>query len=78
MSPNPTPASPVEPTPEVRHWVEETPPPPYDLFAPPSYDTLYHEGARECKNKCEVFVVPFQGHMATLHSTTGSTPAERR
>jgi len=73
--PNPTPASPVEPTPEETHWVEETPPP-YHLFAPPSYDTLHYGISRECKDKCEVYVVPVHGHVVERHSTTSSTPAE--
>lgn len=76
--PGTAPTSPVDSTSEVTHWVEETPPPPYDLFAPPSYDTLCYGGARECKNKCEVYVVPVHGQMVTTHSTTSNTPAEPR
>lgn len=76
--PNTPPTSPVESTSEVSHWVEETPPPPYDLFAPPSYDTLHNGSAREYKNKCGAYVVPVHGQMVTLHNTTNSTPAEPR
>lgn len=76
--PDTTSASPVETSPEVTHWDEETPPPPYHLFAPPSYDTLYPVSALEYKNKCEIYVVPFHGRMVTLHSATSCTPAELR
>jgi hypothetical protein len=76
--PSTAPNSPVESQPEVRQWVEETPPPPYDLFAPPSYDALSYGSARDCKNKCGVYVVPVHGPMMTMHSTTSSTLAEPR
>jgi hypothetical protein len=67
---------PVEPLPTETQWVDETPPPPYHLFAPPSYDTLLYGSVREDKNRCEVYVVPIHSDMVTLHNTTTNVPAE--
>jgi hypothetical protein len=68
----------AEPPAEVTQWVDESPPPPYHLFAPPSYETLFYGNVSEAKNKCEVYVVPVHSHVVSLHSTASSTPAEPR
>ncbi|XP_021914765.1 uncharacterized protein LOC110827422 [Zootermopsis nevadensis] len=71
-------ARPAEPPAEVTQWLNETPPPPYHLFAPPSYETLFYESVGETKNKCEVYVVPIHSHVVTVHNTSSSIPAEPR
>lgn len=46
----------------------EVPPPPYDLFGPPSYDSLYHEKSEkntknsDLRRKLKVFVIPVWGN----------------
>jgi hypothetical protein len=67
---------PVELPPEVTQWVDETPPPPYHLFAPPSYDTLFYGSVSEDKMKCEIYVVPVHNHMVTLQRAASSMPPE--
>ncbi|XP_069686272.1 uncharacterized protein [Periplaneta americana] len=67
-SPSAAAARSSDPPPEVTQWVDETPPPPYDLFAPPSYDTLFYGTLAEGKDKCEVYVVPIHSHMVAPRS----------
>ncbi|XP_023710865.1 uncharacterized protein LOC111866290 [Cryptotermes secundus] len=68
--------SPVEPLPTETQWVHETPPPPYHLFAPPSYDTLFYGSVRDDKHKCGVYVVPIHNDIGTPYSTARSVPTE--
>lgn len=74
--PNTSNDSPVESLPTETQRVDESPPPPYHLFAPPSYDTLFYGSVSEDKNKCEVYVVPIHSDRVTLHSTASSVPTE--
>jgi hypothetical protein len=76
MSPDTSTVRPVEAPSEVIQWVDASPPPPYHLFAPPSYDTLFYGSVSEDKNNCDVYVVPIHRHMVTLYSTDSSVPTE--